>query len=660
MTSNVPAPAAGRGIHTRLLEHEMTGTGRTLSRGHELKVTFKGEQAMTAPGEIVFPAMPARELTNEEAMVARGFVDHEAAHQRHTDFAYGGRHLKAAVAAGNKVLHGLMQCAEDVRIEAASIREFPGSARTLAATAQAVDSAAVEPIRKLAADPNTDWRRIIPNAIAWAGRRAMGNGTPAHDELMNALPKNVRSFAEHSAQMALAAKSTKDTVALAKRLEAVLGALVDGKPENIPPKPGKPGVPQKDGGKGKGQGDKPKDDDGGSQQDGQGGDGQPQPKDGEADKDGGGDGQQQPGDGQAGGYGAADSDDNPLPTREDVISKMLGTTKDQRASADRYTVFDRSHDTVTTHLAGRGRHQKSMAEGRTPEGRQSTASHMAGMVGRVATMARKLELMLLSPVPSEWEGNLRHGRLDPKRLVHAGAFGRRDVFRRKHEAPKIDAVVSIVVDLSGSMDGRKARIAVDAALLLGQALDRCGIPFEVRGHKSSGKCQTADGLPPEQTANWGRTDTHHEIVAKDFDEGFRATAGSIHNLAACTGGGNVDTDAIYNATARLARRTEARRLLLIISDGRPAYYNTMGADAQGNVNTDHMLAQCLEATKRAAVEAERMGVCCIGIGILDDTVKHIYPRHAVVRYLDDMSGATLDQMAKALVGDHATVMRSAA
>jgi cobaltochelatase CobT len=57
----------------------------------------------------------------------------------------------------------------------------------------------------------------------------------------------------------------------------------------------------------------------------------------------------------------------------------------------------------------------------------------------------------------------------------------------------------------------------------------------------------------------------------------------------------------------------------------------------------------------AAVKA---GVDIMGVGILDDSVERYYPKHVVINNINDLAGAAMDQIARALLGERFVVDNS--
>jgi cobaltochelatase CobT len=654
------------GLHSTLFEHEMVGTGRTLSRDHKVEVVFEGNQAKTDGSVIVFPSIPTRELTQREVMIGRGYVDHETAHKRYTDFEAGAPIIRQAKA--DPLRAALLQCVEDGRIEARNIADYPGSAKNLRVLADATAEAALPTIKGLAKNPKTDWRMVAAAGLTWAARMAMGNGSAGEQVLLDTIPDTVRAFCKEAAVRALTARSTSESVALANELREHLGKI-DGTKESFNKKP------KSGNGKGEGEGEG-------------GGEGDGEARRGDSGEAGGEDS------GEAGGEDAGSAVDALKPTEAgesheiggskddttesgggkgastgemsdkveenfkvldpaDLITKTLGSTPSQRTKSGKHTVYSKNSD-VTHAVGGRDSLSRSMTE--WVKTRANMADELIGKhAGRTAVIARKLELMLMDNMRDRWEGGLRSGRLDKRSLVRAGAFAAEDVFARKVEERRTEAAVSILMDMSGSMsNGEKMYVARDVMLILSQALDRTGVAFEVNGFSSRGEVREKVKPTSSSMGSWGRTCRLDTFRFKAWNDTYRQVRGAMAGFASLIGGDNPDPDAIIDATARLLSRPERKKVLLVLSDGSPAYAHTIARLSSSELKPGEnslMVHYSYRATKQAVEDAERVGVKTIGIGILDDSVQLFYPRHAVIERIEDLAGETLDQIATALLGD---------
>ena len=242
----------------------------------------------------------------------------------------------------------------------------------------------------------------------------------------------------------------------------------------------------------------------------------------------------------------------------------------------------------------------------------------------VGGLANRLAMLLRAPKERR-RPEQESGRVD-SRALSSVKTGNRNVFVRYPKQLDRGTAVSILVDCSGSMatDGRD-RMAGRAAYVLGCALDRAGFAFEVTGW-SEETCR-AGGLM------WSRCEDHVEWVVKDFEDRWLKVRGRCAQIQAR--GNNDDATAVYYAARRLAKRTEERKLLIVLSDGSPAHYC-------GRFDADAQLRTVLTHVKGAGIQVA-------GIGIQSTAVEKFYQDSEVVWDLSELPRACtrmLERMTK--------------
>jgi len=93
---------------------------KALSEDYGVSLEIQGSQAMTDGRRIVLPVLP--EDDRRAAILARGYLDHEAGHVKHTDFS---------VQRGTGMEAVLANILEDIRVEQAMARRYPGCRENL-------------------------------------------------------------------------------------------------------------------------------------------------------------------------------------------------------------------------------------------------------------------------------------------------------------------------------------------------------------------------------------------------------------------------------------------------------------------------------------------------------------------------------------------------
>lgn len=230
--------------------------------------------------------------------------------------------------------------------------------------------------------------------------------------------------------------------------------------------------------------------------------------------------------------------------------------------------------------------------------------------GPLQRLALQLRLRLAARRPSRWVFDLDEGRLDPRRLSRLCVPGAVPaVFRDLAPAPVPEACVTLLVDLSGSMRGAHALAAARAIDLALPALEAAGVRCELLGYT------TREGADNPVQRAWQqagrpagpmRLNALRHVVFKTAAQPWRAVRpGLALLLAPDFGRENLDGDALHWAAARLARRPERRRVLLVLSDGQP--HDEATAAAFGRAVLEDHLRQVIERVEAAGTRLVALG-----------------------------------------------------
>lgn len=192
----------------------------------------------------------------------------------------------------------------------------------------------------------------------------------------------------------------------------------------------------------------------------------------------------------------------------------------------------------------------------------------------VQRIARQLAAVLATPQRDGWLYGQEEGRIDGRRLAQlVSSPTERRLFYQERQRPVADCVVSILIDCSGSMRHQIEPIAMLADCLI-RALDMIGASSELLGFTTNawngGKPYQEwmrQGRPPYP----GRLNEICHLVFKEENRGWRR---SRRNIAALLKGDlfreGIDGEAVDWACNRLLACSEARKILIVISDGSPA------------------------------------------------------------------------------------------
>ena len=249
-------------------------------------------------------------------------------------------------------------------------------------------------------------------------------------------------------------------------------------------------------------------------------------------------------------------------------------------------------------------------------------------------MKTRLKRALLAKKQRDWDPGREIGRLDSKRMV-AAYNGSKAVFKQRVDKEDEDTVVTILIDLSGSMwQVDKIETARDCAVALSECLSGSDIKFNVVGFCNRRDCSSG----VDDRYAYHRPEPLDTVFFKDFDTPLRVAKGAINRIPDACGGNNSDYDFIVNSLNTLAKRPEKRKVLLVLSDGCPAN--------AGGASTNEHIEHCRVA---ATKDAKKLGVECVGVGICDSSVSKIYPNHVSINNVSDLSSTVFTKLTKILL-----------
>lgn len=283
-----------------------------------------------------------------------------------------------------------------------------------------------------------------------------------------------------------------------------------------------------------------------------------------------------------------------------------GESRVRAATGAGYRVFTTRYDTVI-HPAARIR-PELLREYRERLDELVTARHL-----NVARLARILQTALAVPIRDGWSFGEEEGRIDGRRLAQLVASpDERRLFRLERERPRADCAVSFLIDCSGSMKAHIEAVAVMVDVLV-RALDMAGVATEVLGFTTgawNGGRAKLDWLASGRPAHPGRLNEQCRLIFKDADSSWRAARGAIAGLfKADLFREGIDGEAIDWACERLCARGDARRVLVVISDGSPM--DSATSQANDAFYLDQHLREVV-ARHEAARDVEVLG---LGVGL---------------------------------------------
>ncbi len=261
--------------------------------------------------------------------------------------------------------------------------------------------------------------------------------------------------------------------------------------------------------------------------------------------------------------------------------------------------------------------------------------------GAVSRLANKLQRRLQAQQNRSWSFDQEEGILDAGRLARVVANPTTPLsFKVEKDTEFRDTVVTLLLDNSGSMRGRPISIAAICADVLARTLERCSVKVEILGFTTrawKGGQSREEWLKAGRPQQPGRLNDLRHIIYKQADAPMRRTR---NNLGLMMKEGllkeNIDGEALEWAHRRMLARPEARKVLMVISDGAPVDDSTLSVNP-ANYLEKHLRDVIAMVEKRRAVEL-------IAIGIGHDVTRY-YDRAVTITDVEQLAGAMTEQLA---------------
>ena len=261
--------------------------------------------------------------------------------------------------------------------------------------------------------------------------------------------------------------------------------------------------------------------------------------------------------------------------------------------------------------------------------------------GAVSRLANKLQRRLQAKQNRSWEFDLEEGTLDAGRLARVIANPTTPLsFKVEKDTEFRDTCVTLLLDNSGSMRGRPISIAAISADVLARTLERCSVKVEILGFTTrawKGGQSREEWLAEGRPQTPGRLNDLRHIIYKSADAPWRRAR---PNLGLMMKEGllkeNIDGEALEWAHRRMNARPEARKILMVISDGAPVDDSTLSVNSS-NYLEKHLRDVIVMVEKRRQVEL-------LAIGIGHDVTRY-YERAVTITDVEQLAGAMTEQLA---------------
>ena len=239
-----------------------------------------------------------------------------------------------------------------------------------------------------------------------------------------------------------------------------------------------------------------------------------------------------------------------------------------------------------------------------------------------------LREIFVARLASKWETGFKSGKkIDMKKRMQEKALGISAVESKawqKREAPQEkDYAISLLVDLSGSMQGEKIYETFKATIVLAEVLNRLSINTEILGFNNR--------LYEYQT------------YGQDMSKEIRSNMGRI--LKEVEGQGarwNDDGWALEQASQRLAKQKATEKFLIVLSDGQPNPSPSHNAD---KYELPSVIEEVVTQTDQKLVG--------LGVGQGTGHVTSYYPNSIANVSVDEMS-ESLAELIREIVANYYT------
>jgi cobalamin biosynthesis protein CobT len=257
---------------------------------------------------------------------------------------------------------------------------------------------------------------------------------------------------------------------------------------------------------------------------------------------------------------------------------------------------------------------------------------------QTAQLKEKLERALSADERTRWRREQERGEIDRSALAKlATSPGYRTPFKVTRATKGRDVAVTLLIDRSGSMAGRKIELARLCAAALGDALTQLGFDCEVLGYSSIESPEMKQLCERQRAASVDLQRYNRLVERLDLQIYKRFGSPELSGLTGIDcGHENPDGEALAWAATRLADHAAARRILMVFSDGYPA-----------TGDGDPLVLRSDLRQRVAAIQ--KTGIELVGVGVLTDAVEAFYPHNVVVSRLAELPSTVFSVLGSMLL-----------
>ena len=280
-----------------------------------------------------------------------------------------------------------------------------------------------------------------------------------------------------------------------------------------------------------------------------------------------------------------------------------------------YKIFTTKYD---VELHGNGLYPQDTLR----ELRASLDEQIAAQSVSAFTLARRLQRLFIGMERDGWRSGEEEGLLDGARLAQIVANPmNRSMFRQERYRPVAPAVVSFLIDNSGSMKRQRHQTVTVLVDTLARALDLAGASSEILGFTTNawnGGEPLREWRRAGDPEGPGRLAETSHIVYKDADTPWKRSRQSVAAMMKTQHfREGIDGEAIVWAYRRLMARPEPRKVLIVFSDGAPMDAATLNANGEAFLES-HL--------QRVVHRIERERAVQIGAVTIDQSVDMIFSK----------------------------------
>lgn len=597
----------------KTLETAIEKIGKILSKNHGISVICKGDRCCTDGKTIFLPSIP-NELSPDLERSIFGLADHETGHLLNSDFA---------VIPAFKEVHGtqafdLLNAIEDYRVNKVMSELYIGSGLNI----QAANTQALERLAEM--NTLSPWQKLTLSICTRLQGLDSSIFGPEADSVVDML-KDELDQAKYLA-------STQDSADLAEKILVKLKQMQDEEPK---PKP----EPQPE--------DKDKNEDAGN--------GNSEPERG-AEEETNSDPSDKPEQDPANApetHQDAHSDTEP-DSEPSVGPEMPATpvkpTFLQEAMTDESPMGDPLVELIQQELntlpsSAWRVYDPTLDKIVTPKAKNAEDyQHMYDEIRPyLSGLTQKLGLMLKAKKAIRWIGDQERGHINSSRLAGLVTGTSTRVFKTKHQEDAINTAITLLIDSSGSMRGDRIQLSAKIAVAFCETLEKLQIKTEVltftTENSNVGKYVDQAMIDTNMSGydlreRYTRFLPLYTQIIKEFDEPLAKAKGRFSKIESRKMHLTPLHEPLLIAAKRLAMRPEPRKLCLVLTDGAPEL----------ECSTSLMVEEAQKAVKKI----NKAGIEAIGIGILTNSVREIFPESAQITSLEELPKAFFTELNRIL------------